>query len=86
LGLEEKIGELGAGLQADFTAISLKGIHQLPSYDPVSTLVFTSSGRDVVLTVVAGREVFKNGQVTTVNEVELREKMQRTQDKLKEYP
>ena len=82
LGLEGQAGELRAGLQADFTVVSLAGAHQLPSYDPISTLIFASSGRDVVLTVVAGREVFREGRVITVDEERLRARMTEIQMKL----
>ena len=61
-------GELTEGAQADLAVVSLRGLHQVPNYDPVATLIFSSSGRDVVLTVVAGREVFRDGRVTTVDE------------------
>lgn len=72
LGLEDKIGELREGHQADFAIISLDGMHQIPSYDPVSSLIFSSSGRDVALTVVAGREVYREGRLPEVDEERLR--------------
>ncbi len=75
LGLEKQVGELRAGLQADFAAVSLSGAHQAPSYDPQSTLIFASSGRDVILTVVAGREIYREGRVSTVDEQRLRARM-----------
>ncbi len=82
LGLEAHIGELRAGLQADLTILSLQGAHQLPSYDPISTIVFASSGRDVMLTVVAGREVFREGRVMNVDENRLRARMEEIARKL----
>ncbi|CAN5858167.1 amidohydrolase [soil metagenome] len=82
LGLEGHTGELRAGLQADFAVVSLGGPHQLPSYDPINTLIFTSSGRDVILTVVAGREVFRAGQVTTIDEGRLAARMKEIAVKL----
>ncbi|HKY26871.1 MAG TPA: amidohydrolase family protein [Pyrinomonadaceae bacterium] len=82
LGLDGQAGELIAGRQADFTVVSLAGTHQLPSYDPISTLIFASSGRDVVLTVVAGREVFREGRVVTVDEERLGARMNEIQSKL----
>ena len=63
---------LTEGAQADLAVVSLRGVHQTPSYDPVTTLIFSSSGRDVVLTVIAGREVYRDGRVTTVDEDRLR--------------
>ena len=68
-------GQLSEGAPADLTAVSLTGSHQTPSYDPVATLIFSSSGRDVILTVVGGREVYRNGRVSGVDEDHLRDRM-----------
>jgi cytosine/adenosine deaminase-related metal-dependent hydrolase len=68
-------GQLTEGTPADLAVVSLTGVHQLPSYDPIATLIFTSSGRDVILTVVAGREVYRNGRVSNVDEDRLRARM-----------
>lgn len=72
LSLENRTGAIMKGLEADLAVVNLEGSHQLPVYDPSSALVFSSSGRDVVLTVVAGREVFRDGRVTTLDEERLR--------------
>ena len=69
-------GELKEGAQADLAIVSLTGVHQVPGYDPVATLIFASSGRDVILTVVAGREVYSNGRVSNVDEDRLRARME----------
>jgi 5-methylthioadenosine/S-adenosylhomocysteine deaminase len=75
LGLEGEVGELREGCQADFAIVSMTGTHQLPIYDPISTLIFSSSGRDVVLTVVAGRELYCDGRLLEVDEERLRARM-----------
>jgi cytosine/adenosine deaminase-related metal-dependent hydrolase len=72
LKLDAAAGALAEGLEADLAAVRLDAPHQTPAYDPEAALVFSSSGRDVLLTVVAGREVFRDGRVTTVDEGELR--------------
>jgi 5-methylthioadenosine/S-adenosylhomocysteine deaminase len=82
LGLEGQVGELKQGLQADFAVVSLDGTHQIPSYDATNTLIFSSSGRDVILTVVAGREVYCEGRVTPVDEERLRARMNEIAAKL----
>ena len=73
--LENQIGQLTEGFQADLTAVALTGVHQIPNYDPLATLIFASSGRDVILTVIAGREVFRDGRVAGVDEERLRARM-----------
>lgn len=84
VGLENEIGSLEEGKQADLIAMSLNEIHQQPVYDPVSAIVFASSGRDVLLTVVAGKEIYKNGEVTTIDEEELKTQMNEMKAKLKD--
>jgi cytosine/adenosine deaminase-related metal-dependent hydrolase len=74
LGLD-KTGALVESWQADMTIISLSGAHQIPVHDPVSALVFASSGSDVLLTMVAGREVYREGSVKTIDEDGLRAQM-----------
>ena len=66
---------LSEGALADLAVVSLTGVHQLPSYDPIATLIFASSGRDVMLTVVAGQEVYRDGRVSNVDEDRLRARM-----------
>ena len=68
-------GALEEGLEADLVAVRLGAAHQTPAYDPATALVFSSSGRDVLLTVVAGREVFRDGRVTTLDEEDLRARL-----------
>jgi 5-methylthioadenosine/S-adenosylhomocysteine deaminase len=68
-------GALTEGSKADLVAVSLRGIHQTPDYDPIATLIFASSGRDVILTVIDGEEVYRDGRVTTVDEERLRARM-----------
>jgi len=72
LNLSHLTGALSEGLEADLVAVRLDAAHQTPAYDPAAALVFSSNARDVRLTVVAGREVFREGRVTTLDEADLR--------------
>jgi 5-methylthioadenosine/S-adenosylhomocysteine deaminase len=81
LGLED-CGSLEAGKQADFAVVRLGGPHQTPAYDPARALVFSSSARDVLLTAVAGREVFRDGHAAGVDGERLRARMSEIKGKL----
>ncbi|HSE25153.1 MAG TPA: amidohydrolase family protein [Pyrinomonadaceae bacterium] len=81
LGITES-GSLRVGANADFIAVSTVGTHQTPDYDPEATLLFASSGRDVVLTVVAGRELYRDGRVMTVDEERLNARINEVSGKL----
>lgn len=83
LGLESEIGSLEEGKRADLIVLSLKGAHQEPVHDPISSIVFSSSGRDILLTVINGIEVYKEGKVMTVDEEESNEKLKVLKEKLK---
>ncbi|HJQ32853.1 MAG TPA: amidohydrolase family protein [Pyrinomonadaceae bacterium] len=72
MNMQSLTGALAEGLEADLAAVRLDAAHQTPAYDPAAALVFSSGARDVLLTVVAGREVFRDGRVTTLDEEDLR--------------
>lgn len=82
LDLGAQTGALEPHLQADLAIVSLAGAHQQPAYDPVGALINSSSGRDVIMTVIAGTEVFFNGRVMTVDDEDLRERVKRVAQKL----
>jgi cytosine/adenosine deaminase-related metal-dependent hydrolase len=82
LDLDGETGELSEGAQADLAVLSLNGPLQTPNHDPAATAIFASSGRDVVLTVIAGREVFRDGRVVGVDEERLRARMREIVEKL----
>ena len=56
----------------DFTSNYTPSQQNQPVSNPADTLVFSSSGRDVLLTMVAGKEIYRDGRVSTASEEELR--------------
>lgn len=82
LGLESQMGALAEGLQADMTVVALNRVHQTPVYNPQAALIFASSGRDVLMTMVAGKIVFSEGRVQTVDEEHLCSRIKEIRDKL----
>ena len=68
LGLDDEIGSLVAGKQADIVAVDLSALDASPCYDPISHLVH-AVGRDAVTDVwVAGRRVVCAGALATADE------------------
>ena len=71
LGLDDRIGSLLPGKQADIVAVDLSGAAMQPCYDPISQLVY-SAGRDQVRHVwVAGEMVVKDGRCLSLDEAHL---------------
>lgn len=66
LGLQDRVGSLEPGKDADLTAISLAGPHVVPVSDPVAAIVHSATVGDVRLTVVRGRVLYRDGEFSTL--------------------
>ena len=68
LGMEDEIGSLEVGKQADFLVIQPQGkIHLQPPKNMLSHLVYAVKSSDVNDVYIGGEQVVKDGQVLTVN-------------------
>ena len=61
LGMQDVIGSLASGKQADITAVALDSLATLPVFDPASHLVFVAGREHVSHVWVAGLCVVENG-------------------------
>jgi len=61
--LEEKVGSLTPGKQADIVLLKVKAINTAPMLDPVGTIVTFSDTSNVDSVFVAGHAVKRNGQL-----------------------
>jgi cytosine/adenosine deaminase-related metal-dependent hydrolase len=67
LGLADRVGTLEPGKEADLCAISLAGPHTRPVHDVEAAVVHSARGSDVVLTMVAGRTLYRDGELETLD-------------------
>ena len=72
LGINDKVGSLEAGKQADIVAVNMNRIETTPLYDPVSHLVYSCSREQISDVWIAGRHVLKNRVLTTMDEAGIR--------------
>lgn len=63
LGLDQQVGSLEVGKDADFCAISLEAPHTIPAPDALNTLFHSARGSDVIMTAVRGEMLYVGGQV-----------------------
>jgi len=82
LGLENQVGALAEGMRADVAVVSLNGAHQQPVHDPTDALVFSTSGHDVVLTMVAGKEIYRGGHLSAIDEDEFRSRLETIRNRI----
>ncbi len=72
LGLQNKIGSICKGKQADIIAIDLGELESQPIYDPVSQIVYTANRNQVSDVWVAGRQLLRCRELLTMNENEIK--------------
>lgn len=71
LGLEERLGSLEAGKEADIVAVRLGGLETLPCYDVISHLVYAAGREHVTHVWVRGKPVVENRSLLTLDERQL---------------
>ena len=71
LQLDDKIGTIERGKQADLQAIHLGQLEQQPLFHPVSQIVYASQRQQISDVWVAGKHLMKDRKLTTLKESEL---------------
>jgi cytosine/adenosine deaminase-related metal-dependent hydrolase len=72
LGLEQDIGRIAPGMQADLALLDLTNIAYQPLNSAVRQMVYSDTGGSVDTVIVAGEVVLQNGVSTKLDEVALR--------------
>ncbi len=67
LGRGEECGCIAAGMDADLVLLDFGRPHLRPCHNPVSNLVYSARGSDVVLTMVRGRVLYRDGEFLTID-------------------
>lgn len=70
LGLDDRIGTLEAGKDADLILVDTKKSHMTPLNNPFSALVFSAQASDVDTVFCQGRLLMQNRRLTTIEETE----------------
>jgi 5-methylthioadenosine/S-adenosylhomocysteine deaminase len=66
--MEDQIGSLEVGKQADFIVLESNQVFFQPAHDPISHVVYSASGRDVKDVYVQGVQLVKDGECLTLEE------------------
>ncbi len=67
MGMEDRIGSLEPGKQADIIAVDMEHSHLTPIYDPYSALVYGANQEDVFFTMVAGEPIYDRKRLKTLD-------------------
>jgi len=83
LGIDDQVGSLEIGKQADIAAIDVSDLDMQPIYNPISQLVYTNAGQRTSHLWVNGKCLMRERELLTVNERELHSKVRQWQEKIK---
>ena len=84
VGVDDIVGSLEVGKQADFIAIDLNSPSMLPVYtypmrNIIPNLVYSARGQEVTLSVVNGKVIMKDRKILTIDETD-------SIERIKKYP
>ncbi len=65
------LGRLSPGAKADVVIVDLTGLHTALTHDPIKTIVYFASQRDVETVIIDGKKVVDNGKIPGLNEEKL---------------
>jgi 5-methylthioadenosine/S-adenosylhomocysteine deaminase len=82
LGIADKTGSLTVGKEADVVAIDLDAVETQPLYHPISQIVYACNRNQVTGVWVAGKQLMKNRELTTVDETAVLKKAASWQEKI----
>ena len=66
-GREGSLGLIKVGYDASMAMIDLDVPQLTPVHNPLSTVVYSASGRDVCMTMVRGKVLYEDGEFTTID-------------------
>jgi cytosine/adenosine deaminase-related metal-dependent hydrolase len=82
-GLDELVGSLTPGKQADVVLTRADGVHMVPAVDPVAALVLYANAGDVDTVLVAGRIVKRGGRLVGVDWPQLAKRLTRSSERVR---
>lgn len=85
LNLNDRIGSLEIGKDADFSAIHLHSIETEPLYHPIAQIVYAGSRHDFSHVWVKGRALLENRKLTTIDIDAVLDSIHLWKNKIKNY-
>ncbi|WRS27827.1 amidohydrolase [Oscillospiraceae bacterium MB08-C2-2] len=61
-------GSIKVGNRADLVLYDLEVPHLQPVFDPLSNVLFSAQSSDIAMTMVDGKVLYKNGELTTIDQ------------------
>ncbi len=85
LGLEDEIGSLEVGKNADLLAIEMDVIDNLPGYNPLVQILYSGNKTQITNVWVNGRQLVKNRKLLTIDKDRLIEKSKKWKKRIFDF-
>jgi len=79
----EDCGSIEAGKKADISVLDLNAIEAIPSYNYSGALLYSLSGRNVLMTMCDGKILYENGEFKTIDIEKVKYKINKFSEKYK---
>ena len=73
----EDCGEIAIGMRADLLLVDMGSVNNIPSYNFESTVMYSMTESDILMTMCDGNILYENGAYTTIDEEELKSESRR---------
>ena len=73
IGLGDTVGSLEVGKRADVIQVAFDDVHDIPTYNVLSTLVYVTDEQDVASVVVDGKILMRDGKFLTIDTTKVAE-------------
>lgn len=83
LGWDEEIGSIEPGKQADLVFFDLNAPSFTPKNNLISALCYSAQSSDICQVMVAGKTIFKDGKVLTLDEEEIKREVRERTERIK---
>ena len=85
VGMEDIIGSIEVGKKADIIIIDTNSPHMTPIYNPFYSIVYSATGSDVSYTIIDGKVVMKERELTTLDISQIIKDANRWANKIREW-
>lgn len=83
LQIDDRVGSLEPGKEADIIAVDLSHGHQVPTQHPESTLVHTANQENILFTMIAGDLMYDSGSWSTLDDERILARAEEMRDALR---
>ncbi|NLW41787.1 MAG: amidohydrolase family protein, partial [Tissierellia bacterium] len=78
----ENCGSLKMGNQADFIVVDMNKSHLQPIYDYLGNIIYSAQASDICLSVVDGEIIYKDGELTNIDEEKVIYQCNKSRDRI----